>query len=269
MKYDLATMTKRARNTRRRSITFRPITAPGVLASDLYATAYADVIKAWQSILPRILAEYERSLSGLTTDSAADIGNILTAHESDIFRILLSIKLRIEQWSLRVERFQRGKWRSAVLSATGVDLGTLIGPEDMRETLAMAIERNVSLVKSVSEQSRAKIGEAVFRGLSQRRPAREVGKEIAEAVGIQRKRALNIAADQTVKVTSALNRERRREAGLDTWEWLSSHKVHFRPEHAARDGKRYSDEEAPEDLPGDLPFCGCGERAVLSLDGEF
>jgi SPP1 gp7 family putative phage head morphogenesis protein len=84
-----------------------------------------------------------------------------------------------------------------------------------------------------------------------------------------RRRALNIASDQTVKLASALNEERRREVGIDTWEWMSSHKVHYRPEHLARDGKRYSDADPPPDMPGELINCGCTSRAVLSLDGPF
>ena len=170
---------------------------------------------------------------------------------------------------MRVEKWQRGKWRGAVLSATGVDIGTMIGAGDMRTTMAASIERNVSLVKSVSEQTRTRIGEAVFQGLTKRLPAREVAASIREATTMGRKRALRIASDQTVKIAAHLNSERRREAGIDTWAWVSSHKVNYRPEHLAREGKRYSDDEPPSDLPGELPYCGCTERAVLSLDGEF
>jgi uncharacterized protein with gpF-like domain len=50
---------------------------------------------------------------------------------------------------------------------------------------------------------------------------------------------------------------------LDEWAWVSSHKRNPRPAHAARDGKVYSDETAPEDKPGRLPNCGCRSRAVM------
>ena len=81
-----------------------------------------------------------------------------------------------------------------------------------------------------------------------------------------RARSQRIASDQLTKLNSSLASERRRQAGLDEWEWKSSHKLHFRPEHAARDGKVYSDATAPNDLPGQLPFCGCRELAVLNFD---
>ena len=272
MPIPLAAMAARTKRTRKREITFRPITAPATLASDLYAEAYAPVVKAWSEAAERIVEQYGRSLAtldGLTVDSPAEVGAVLSATEDAVTRILLSIRLRLEAWAMRTERWHRGKWASTVKAATGVDISTMIGPADVRTTLGAAIERNVGLVKSVSEQARTRIGEAVFRGLTKRSPAREVAAEIKAAVGMGRRRALNIAADQLVKISAQLNSERRREAGIDTWEWISSHKLHFRPEHAARDGKRYSDDTAPEDLPGELPYCGCGERAVLSLDGEF
>ena len=269
MRYSLAAMWRRQRNPRRREVTLRPVTLPATTASDLYASSYNPVIAAWTAAQAAIMAEYERSLSALTTDGAAEIGDILTRTENDIATILLSIRLRLARWTSIAERIQRQRWAAAVKAGTGVDIGMMIGPEGARETLGAAIERNVGLVRSVSEATRTKIGEAVFRGLSQRRSAREVAAEIREGVAISRRRALNIASDQTVKIASQLNSERRREAGIDTWEWLSSHKAHFRPEHAARDGKRYSDEDAPDDLPGELPYCGCTERAVLSLDGKF
>lgn len=268
MPYPLAAMAARAKRTRKREITFRPITAPATLASDLYAEAYAPVVKAWSEAAERIVEQYGRSLA-MTTDSPADVGAVLSATEDAVTRILISIRLRLEAWALRTERWHRGKWSSTVKAATGVDIATMIGPKGAQTTVGAAIERNVGLVRSISEQARTRIGEAVFRGLNKRAPAADVAKEIREATGMARRRALNVAADQTVKITAQLNSERRREAGIDTWEWVSSHKVNYRPEHAARDGKRYADGDAPSDLPGELPYCGCTERAVLSLDGEF
>lgn len=280
MRIPLAQMAKATKRTRRKEAVFRPVTVPATLASDLYAEVYAPVMAAWAGAASEIEAAYAKALASITTDgqpvtdSPAQVGARIDAAELTALRIVMTIRLRLERWAARVERVQRGKWRSAVLTATGVDIGTMLGAGEVRDTLGAAIERNVSLVKSVSEQARSRIGEAVFQGLTQRKPAADVARDIAGAVDMGKRRARNIAADQLTKLSSSLSAERRRQAGIDTWEWVHSGKAHPREEHEARNGKRYSDNPAdnappPADRPGELPFCGCSERAVLSLTDEF
>lgn len=81
-----------------------------------------------------------------------------------------------------------------------------------------------------------------------------------------RARSVRIASDQLSKITSSLAEERRREAGIDTWRWRHSGKRHPRADHVARNGKEYTDETAPKDRPGQLPYCGCRGQAVITLD---
>lgn len=268
MAIPLSTMARRA-NPRKREIVLRPVTLPTTLASDLYAAAYAPIVNAWTEAEARIMAEYERSLAELTTDSPQSIGDVLASIEGGLAKLILTVRLRIGDWGAKAERTHRAKWRGAVKAATKVDIGTMIGPEAARIPLGMAIERNVGLVKSVSDQTRQRIGEAVLRGLNARKPAREVAKEISEATGMARRRALNVAADQTVKITAQLNTNRAIEAGLEYYEWVHSGKLHPREEHRARNGQRFKYGEPSGDEPSDAPFCGCTARACLTLDGEF
>lgn len=264
MMFDLATMARRERNIRRPSITLRDIAPPATLATDLYLASYRPVVDLWTRAADRVIAEYERTLA-LTTDSPADLNATIEDAAAEFQRLFLLLRPRLNDWLVRTERWQRGKWRGAVLSATGVDLSTLIGPEGARETLVSYLEWNTALIKDVSAQAQKRISDAVFSGVTQRQPAREVAAKVREAVSMSRRRSIGIASDQLSKVTSALAAERRREAGIEKWEWRWSHKLHGRPEHIARDGKIYTDETAPADLPGTLPYCGCRERAVLEF----
>lgn len=274
MRYALAEMWAQKR-PRKRTVTFRPVTLPATLASDLYATAYAPVVKEWEQGLAALTAEYERSLSQLTTDAAPELSGVITSIEAGISVLSISLRLRLERWAQRIEAAHRRKWNATVKQSTGLDVSMLVGPADMRVPLSTVIERNVQLVRSVSDQTRARISDTVFRGLAEKKPVREVAKEIREDIGMGRARALRIASDQTSKASETLNEERRTEAGISTWEWVSSHKRHPRPEHAARDGKRYDDDakdgqyKPPLDRPGQLINCACTSRAVLSVDSEF
>lgn len=215
----------------------------------------------------------------MTLDSPADVEAELGYVETDIQRLLIELTPRLREWAVRVERWQRGRWRGAVLSATGVDLQTLIGPESVRQTLEAAINWNVSLVKDVSAQARQRIASSVFSGLNQRRPARDVAREIREAVAMTRRRSINIASHQLTAISSALDEERQSEAGLDVWAWRHSGKVHAREHHRARDGNLYSDNPARvgtkvgsktvlaapkrDDQPGMPPFCGCRRQGIV------
>lgn len=261
--YSLAQLWTGPRRPGQRRVVLRPVTISPVLAGDLYRAAFRDVVEGWRAALPAIEVEYARTLSEMTTDAPADIAIVISAVERDIAGRTLAIRLALKRWADLLERHHRQKWRGAVLAATKVDLATVIGPDGARMALETAIERNVGLVASVSEETRARISAEVFQGLSERRPARVVAKAISEAVGISRRRAFNIASDQASKLGAQLNVERAREAGLTHYQWLSSHKANPRPEHAARDGEVFAYGTPAGDEPGQAVHCGCTARAVL------
>lgn len=284
MKYNLAALTRRARNPRRSAIVIRDIVPPATLASDLYASCYKPVVELWQRASSRIVSEYARTLSAMTTDAPSDLQAALNAADSEFERIFLLLEASLREWGLRVERWQRDKFRGAILSATGVDIATLIGPEDMRATVEQYLTWNTDLIRDVNAQARKRISDSVFAGLQNRTPARDVAKQIHEATDMSRRRSIGIASDQLSKLSSALADERRREAGLDVWKWRHSGKRHPRETHIARNGNLYADSgssgmvgreiegkavQAPppeNDRPGRPPYCGCRGQAVLVLD---
>ncbi len=266
MRYDLPALVRRAKNPRRKSITLRDIIPPAMFASNLYARCYRPIVTLWTNATPRIMAEYERTLSAMTTDAPADVQAAIDGTANDFLRLLIELIPELRDWLVRTEAWQRDRWRAAVLSATGVDLSTILGPEDMRETLETVLARNTALIRDVSAQAQARISNAVFQGLTQRTSAAEVAKQIREATGMARRRSLGIASDQLSKLTNTLADERRREAGVNEWEWVHSRKLHPRESHIARNGKIYSDANPPPTMPGQEPFCGCRSRAHITFD---
>ena len=279
MRFNLTEMTRRAKNPRRKSITIRDIRPPNIFAADLYRAAYAPVIALWSGAIDGIVAEYARTIA-MTQDSPADIEAKMQEAERAFSLLSLAITPAIERYIVRVERWHRGKWRGAVLSATNVDISTMIGAGDVRQTLQAAINYNVALVKDVSAEARRRMSAIIYDGLRGNKPARDVAKELRAAVDLGKARSIRIASDQLAKVTSALADERRREAGLVIWQWMHSGKKNYREEHKARDGFYYSDDPkdvgrvidgktvkaAPEDRVGQRPFCGCRSQAVLVFD---
>jgi uncharacterized protein with gpF-like domain len=266
MPFDLKAMVSRTRVVRKKRIVLRDIVPPQTMATDLFRAAYLPIVEVWQRAAPRIEAEYARTLAEITTDAPADVQREIAAAESEATRLFLLLDARVRDWVLRTERWQRGKWRGAVLSATGVDLETLLGPDAVRASLETHLQWNTDLIADVSAQIKQRISNAVFDGLRNRTPAREVAKAISEATGLARDRSRRIASDQLAKLTSSLADERRREAGLADWEWKHSGKRHPRVDHQARDGKEYSDANPPPEMPGQLPYCGCRQLPLIKFD---
>lgn len=279
MRFNLAQEAKRQRNIRRKSMVLRDVSAPISMAGDLYRSTYQPVITLWTEAAKRIAAEYARTLSSMTTDAPADVQGEIDGAAEAFNRLVLTLTPSLRNWMIRVEKSVRNRWVRQVFSATSVDLTTRLSVYDVTGTLESYLAWNADLITDVSDQIKKRISDSVFSGLTQRKPAREVAKEISEAVGMGRDRAKRIASDQLSKISSTLADQRRIEAGIDVWAWVHSAKRHPRKEHQARDGNYYSDNPArvgktvdgkvilapPErgDRPGQPPYCGCRARSVI------
>jgi SPP1 gp7 family putative phage head morphogenesis protein len=279
MPFDLPQLARR--NSRRRNVTLRPIVPTSAQATDI-ARIIAPAWRIWAENVERIMAEYDPKPlgDGLTLDSPDAIQRILDAIGGEFLtRLVAEITPGLRRLSVRTETWHRAKWAAAVKAGTGVSLDTVLTAQPVQETLEAWIQRNVALAKNISDQAQARIADAVFRGYEARLPAREVAKAIREAVGMGRKRALRIAADQSSKLSAALDAERQAEAGIAWFRWRHSGKLHPRAWHKARDGRVYAlksgkardgDETIPrDDRPGMQPWCGCRAQAYLAIMDEM
>jgi uncharacterized protein with gpF-like domain len=280
----LAQMAQRA-GTRRRVVAFRPIRVTKSQAEEL-AAINRRALKPWEDARERIVEAYAAELARvIQTDSIDDLAQLFEDIAEMVQAVVLELTPNMRDWALKVERWHRDKWRGSVLAGANVDLQYLIGPAEAQEQISTFLARNTALVRDTTAQAQGRIVDAVWRGLQSRTPARKVGKEIAEALGMGRKRANRIAADQANKLGAALDGQRQREAGLDVFKYHHSGKLHPRSWHKARDGKFYDrdtgrevvftnagqqwgeDKIADDDMPGVPPFCACATAGVLVIDG--
>lgn len=275
MRYNLAQLI--ARRTKRRKFTFAT-PEPLKRDRDKLLAIYLRVIRHWEEARGRILAAYTRELDTvLARDSVDDIQVTIDSEASWFERVFLSIEVAFQSWSADLEAWHRSKWRGSILSASGVDVDTMLYAGDVEQTVGAVIKQNIALIKDVNAQQADRMAGIVFRGLNQRMPARDVAKELAAVTGFGRKRALLIASDQLQKATAALDTERMAEAGIGAFTWRHSGKLHPREWHKARNGKRYNlrtrkevggDEVIPaDDMPGIPVRCGCRKQAYFEIEG--
>lgn len=269
MKIPLREMALRATN-RRRDVVMRPI-EPTTAQRQALFVLYMGVVRVWHDgARDRILPAYRDTLEQkrMTRDAVGDIEVAIATTEARAVSAIFNFASLFEAWANSVQTWHMNKFISQIKYSTNVDLTTMMGPGDTRLTIAELLARNVALVRDVSDQTRGRIADIVFRGLQANTPVREVARQIAEATGLARARSLRIASDQTQKLSAALDQERQEQVGMDSFEWMHSGKLHPREYHQARHGKefRWDSEISKTDAPGMAPFCGCKARGVLHLE---
>lgn len=285
MTYDLAGMAQRARP-------WRVIEPTASLASDL-AKLQLTPVRLWRAAAASMMAAYAAALASGSVDELAQEEQ---SHALEIAAILALIQwsgyfARLEAWHRRkwlastanaagvdvapyltvptgltaatnrtIRRATASGLRAAAREAVRVQRGAVEAVSSLSgidAVLGNAIASNVSLVRSVSEQARARIANAVFNGVAAQTPVEEVAREISNGLALSKKRALRVAKDQTSKAVKALNRFRIEEAGFKSgaWEHLAG-QLHPRLHHQARDKKVY---RLDDPIWGELmlPNCHC------------
>lgn len=272
MAYDLAAMAKRAGDNRS-TITLRAIFPTKAMTEDL-SRIYMRVVRAWRDAAQNlILPAYSRGLAevtrdGLTRDDVPDIEAEIVRAEAQANAVIAALTVDMEAWVEQTQRWHTDKFAASVAAGTGIDVELLMSGETMRDALRAFLAENTNLISSVSQETKTRIAGMVWRGYLARTPRREIAKEINKALGLARDRSLRIAVDQTTKLSAKMDELRQVEAGFEEFEWVHSGKVHYRPEHKARNGKVYkwTSGVAKTDPPGFAPFCGCKAKPVLRLE---
>lgn len=266
MKIDFARQA-RAAGVNKDEIVLTAITPTSAQINDL-ARLYLEIVQVWVNAKPAIVAEYSRSLAGMTTDSPVDMEALIqVTADTATHTINATFTAGMQAWLTRFQRWHMNTLIAKLRYASGVDLTNQLFAADVAPTIEDVLVRNVALVRSVSDQTRARIADIVFRGFQERKPVAKVSRELTDALGMSRRRSLRIARDQAAKLSATLDQDRQQQLGAKGFQWQSSGKLHFRPEHKARDGKYYAwnSSVAKNDPPGRAINCGCKARAVFKL----
>lgn len=269
MRIDLANMIRRVGRQSTGVVYGRPIN-PTAAQEQQLLTIYMRVVRGWLAEWgERVLPEYNRTLATLPGigDSVDSTQATIDEAAGAMSRLVLALGADLENWTVVVERWHRKQFAQS-FTAAGVKLDTLLGVGEAQATLQATLAENVSLIRSLDDQMRNGISGAVFRGLSNRTPARDVAREIRKVASVGKSRADLIAADQLQKLSARLDQERQQQVGAEEFEWLHSRKRYPRQEHVERNGKiyRWDSTIGKNDPPGRAIRCGCRSRPVIDLD---
>jgi SPP1 gp7 family putative phage head morphogenesis protein len=214
------------------------------------------------------LDAYEQTIGRLTIDAASDpLKEAIEALAGLSQSVVLSLSPDIQRWTVRAQDWHREMFASRAKEGTGVDVNLYILPSDAQNVIAAYQDWSTGLIRGANDDVRRKVEGIVYSGVTRQTPRREVARELAAAMGVNRRRALIIATDQALKLTSRLDQLRQQDAGIDTYMWRHSGKLNPREWHVEREGKVFKWDEPPYDgHPGTLVNCGCKAQAYIDLE---
>lgn len=159
----------------------------------------------------------------------------------------------------------------------GITLKTDKMPAALKQVVQSAIKENVALIKSIGEKYHTQIEGAVMRSLQPGgRGLADVREFLDKYEGITDRRRDLIAMNQVRRVTTAMQVERAKSAGVKEFIWRHSKGgAHPREIHERLDRHVFTMENLPvidkdgtRGLPGQLPNCRCFMVPQLSWGDE-
>lgn len=169
-----------------------------------------------------------------------------------------------------INLFNYNQFQKINKSVFGIDI--FIDQPWLRDQLQLFSRQNAQLITSIPVQELERVAGVVERGLQEGSRFEVIAEDIQKSFGITRRRAKNIARDQTAKLNSSLTKLRQQELGVEEYEWQTAGDERVRPTHRANAGKtfRWDDPPAKTGHPGTDVNCRCVAVPVLEgiLDYE-
>ena len=211
-------------------------------------------------------------------DSISGQANILTNDLMNRFNQLFNSKAKMLAVRMVNQQDQVSK-TNLHQSLKDLSGGLLIKTDfltgDMQEILSAAVNENVSLIKSISSEYLTDVKGAVMRSITTGNGLETLMPALERLEGVTKRRAKNIALDQTRKVYNHLNAGRMDKVGLEKYEWVhSGGGQHPREDHIAMSGNIYSLKMPPvidlntgeRGIPGQAINCKCTMRPVVEFN---
>lgn len=246
-----------------------------------------------QALIAEMLRETEREVRRLFESPVAVESHVMTdASISSQARILINalqttFSLRFAQRAKPLaERMVRQATdasatavkRSLKSLSAGMSLPTAslkTGP--LAEIVKASVAENVGLIKSIPAEYLDNVRGAVMRSITTGNGLQDLVPFMEKQNGQTKRRAKNVALDQTRKAYQSMNAERMKAAGVKSFEWVHSGGGQKpRPDHVAMSGNIYRYDNLPvidertgeRGIPGQAPNCRCTARPVLDFGDD-
>jgi SPP1 gp7 family putative phage head morphogenesis protein len=143
-----------------------------------------------------------------------------------------------------------------------------------KSILKASTTESANLIKSIQSKYLDDIAGETYRSITTGQGLKDLIPYLRDQRGATKRRAKNIALDQTRKAYSSVTRSKMEEAGVKKFIWNHSFSsAEPRKEHLAHNGKIYSFDDLPQykgkdDMPSWLPFCRCTMTPVIEFEED-
>lgn len=162
--------------------------------------------------------------------------------------------------------------------AGNISFDTGILGTQLNDVVTATVAENAALIKRIPKDYLGNVQGAVMRSIQQGNGLADLRPEL-DKYGVKiRNWAKNVAADQTRKAYNGINAGRMKSLGVDKFEWVHSHGSNNPREYHKEtlNGKIFSLSDPPvidertkeKGIPGQLPYCRCTMRPVVSFDDD-
>lgn len=173
----------------------------------------------------------------------------------------------------------KSRFGRAVARATGVDLGNIITSEGLEDFMAVSINKNVSLIKSLPEEYLKQVETIVNNGVVSGARYSTIEKEIISKTGANSKlvnRIKTIARNEVQTINSQITLRRSESLGITKGIYKSSKDERVRKSHAELDGIEFElkkgawSKTAQKFIqPGITDInCRCSYSPIIKVDEE-
>lgn len=236
------------------------------LVAEMTAASHKEIVALFESPPAQAFFAQDASLSS----QARIVTNALIRRVRK--RFALKAKAIVDRMVAGADKASSASLHSSLRDLSGgLSLKTTALPSTTKEILASSVAENVGLIKSIADRYLTGVQGAVMRAISSGNGLQDLIPYLREQEGVTKRRARNIALDQTRKVYNGLNNGRCVSLGVTQGEWVhSGGGIHPRERHLAFDGKVFNlARGAPVGpngayvRPGEEPNCKCSFIPVI------
>ena len=147
-----------------------------------------------------------------------------------------NLKAEILDIAILVSIFNNKQWKKILKQTLGIEIFFVEEWEDL--LLKTWVNRNVSLIKGLSNEYIKKINETIISGIDRGITSQELAKQLTQINrNFSSYRSNLIARDQINKLNSSLSRKRQKDVGIENYKWFTVGDERVRASHKVLNGK--------------------------------